>query len=222
MIIAPLVLGGRTLGAISLDAFRRNAFTETDLKLLVSFADTATTAIQNAQLYTEVQKQAITDPLTGIYNRRGFYELGRREVERAHRFGRPLTALMIDIDLFKQVNDTYGHLIGDQVLAGVASRIEHELRQVDLPGRYGGDEFIALLPETDLPSAFQAAERLRKSINQGIYQTENEPVQITASIGLAELQEPGDTLETLIERADQALYMAKQSGRNRTIQEMIE
>lgn len=216
MIIAPLVLGGRTLGAISLDAYRRNAFTEEDLQLLVSFAATATTAIQNAQLYTEVQKQAITDPLTGIYNRRGFFELGRREVERAHRFGRPLTALMIDIDLFKHVNDTQGHQTGDQVLAGVASLIESELRQVDLPGRYGGDEFIALLPETDLGNAFQAAERLRKSITQLVYPTETTPLHVTASIGLAELQAPGETLEALIERADQALYAAKQSGRNRT------
>jgi diguanylate cyclase (GGDEF)-like protein len=219
MIIAPLILSGRTLGAVSLDSYRRNAFTETDLQLLVTFAATATTAIQNALLYTEVQKQAITDPLTGIYNRRGFFELGRREVERAHRFGRPLSAMMIDIDLFKQINDTQGHLIGDQVLAGVASIIEHELRQVDLPGRYGGDEFIALLPETDLDHAFQAAERLRQSLSRGPYQTENQVVRITASIGLAQLEHSGDSLETLIERADQALYAAKQAGRNQTVQE---
>jgi len=219
MIIAPLILGGRTLGAISLDAYRRYAFTEADLQLLVSFAATATTAINNAQLYTEVQRQAITDPLTSLYNRRGFFELGRREVERAHRFSRPLTAMMIDIDLFKKVNDSQGHLIGDQVLAGVASQIIHQLRQVDLPGRYGGDEFIALLPETDLSNAHQAAERLRKAIEQNPYPTENEPVQISVSIGLAELKHTIDTLETLIERADQALYTAKQSGRNRTIME---
>jgi diguanylate cyclase (GGDEF)-like protein len=219
MIIAPLILGGRTLGAISLDAYRRYAFTEGDLQLLVSFAATATTAIQNAQLYSEVQRQAITDPLTGLYNRRGFFELGRREVERANRFARPLTAMMIDIDLFKQVNDTKGHSIGDQVLAGVASQIEHQLRQVDLPGRYGGDEFIALLPETDLFNAYQAAERLRRSIAKVIYPTENEPVRITVSIGIAALKHSSETLETLIERADQALYSAKQAGRNRTIQE---
>lgn len=219
MIIAPLVLGGRTLGAISLDAYRRYAFTERDLDLLVSFAATATTAIQNAQLYSEVQRQAITDPLTGLYNRRGFFELGRREVERAIRFDRPLTAMMIDIDLFKQVNDTKGHLIGDQVLAGVASQIEHQLRQVDLPGRYGGDEFIALLPETDLFNAYQAAERLRRSIARVIYPTETEPVRITVSIGIAALKHTNETLETLIEHADQALYTAKQAGRNRTVQE---
>ena len=219
MIIAPLILGGKTLGAISLDAYRRYAFTDGDLQLLVSFAATATTAIQNAQLYAEVQKQAITDPLTALYNRRGFFELGRREVERAHRFDRPLTAMMIDIDLFKQVNDTQGHLIGDQVLAGVASQIEHQLRQVDLPGRYGGDEFIALLPETDLFNAYQAAERLRRSIAKVHYPTENEPVRVTVSIGIASLKASSDSLETIIERADQALYSAKQSGRNRTMQE---
>jgi diguanylate cyclase (GGDEF)-like protein len=219
MIIAPLILGGRTLGAVSLDAYRRYAFTEGDLQLLVSFAATATTAIQNAQLYTEVQRQAITDPLTGLYNRRGFFELGRREVERAIRFDRPLTAMMIDIDLFKQVNDTKGHLIGDQVLAGVASQIERQLRQVDLPGRYGGDEFIALLPETDLFNAYQAAERLRRSIAKVIYPTENEPVRITVSIGIAALKQASESLETMIERADQALYSAKQAGRNRTVQE---
>ena len=222
MIIAPLILGGRTLGAISLDAYRRYAFTEADLQLLVSFAATATTAIHNAQLYTEVQKQAITDPLTELYNRRGFFELGRREVERANRFNRPLTAMMIDIDLFKQVNDTQGHLIGDQVLAGVASQIEHQLRQVDLPGRYGGDEFIALLPETDLFNAYQAAERLRRNIAQVIFPTENEPVRITVSIGIAGLKHSSESLEALIERADQALYLAKQSGRNRTVQEGVQ
>ncbi len=218
MIIAPMILGGKTLGAISLDSYRRYAFTEGDLQLLVSFAATATTAINNAQLYAEVQKQAITDPLTGLYNRRGFFELGRREVERAHRFNRPLTAMMIDIDLFKQVNDTKGHLVGDQVLAGVAAQIERQLRQVDLPGRYGGDEFVALLPETDLFNAYQAAERLRRSIAKVIYPTESEPVKISVSIGIAALKQTGDTLETLIERADQALYLAKQSGRNRTVQ----
>ncbi|HEC61634.1 MAG TPA: GAF domain-containing protein, partial [bacterium] len=109
-IIAPLLHEDTVLGAISLDSYHRYAFTQADLRLLVSFAATATTAIQNARLHAEVKKQAITDALTGLYNRRGLFELGQREVERAHRFGRSLSALMIDIDLFKQVNDRYGHL----------------------------------------------------------------------------------------------------------------
>ncbi len=215
MIIAPLILGEETLGAISLDAYTRYAFTRSDLHLLVSFAATATAAIQNAQLHSEVQKQAITDALTGLYNRRGFFELGWREVERAHRFRRSLSALILDVDYFKDVNDTHGHLIGDQVLAGIATQFLRDLRQIDLVGRYGGDEFIALLPETDLENACLAGERLRGNVQESIFARGTEPVKITISVGAAALQEDGDTLEAMIERADQALYKAKEGGRNR-------
>jgi diguanylate cyclase (GGDEF)-like protein len=213
-IVSPLMLGQDTLGAISLVSYRRYAFTQTDLRLLTSFADTATTAIQNAQLHAEVQRQAITDTLTGLYNRRGFFELGYREVERARRFKRPLSAMMIDLDMFKQVNDTYGHLIGDKVLMRTAHHCQQELRQIDLLGRYGGDELIALLPETSLDYARQVAERLRHSIAQTILVATPESVKVTFSVGVATLHRE-DELESLIERADRALYTAKQSGRNR-------
>jgi diguanylate cyclase (GGDEF)-like protein len=215
MIIAPLNIGEENLGAISLDAYTRYAFTRSDLHLLVSFAATATTAIQNAQLHSEVQKQAITDALTGLYNRRGFLELGWREVERAHRFERPLSALMLDIDFFKDVNDSHGHLIGDQVLAGIATQFLRDLRQIDLIGRYGGDEFIALLPETDLENACQAGERLRQVVHESIFAKDTQPVRITISVGVAAMHHEGENIESLIERADQALYQAKESGRNR-------
>lgn len=214
-IIAPLSFGDTVLGAISLDSYHRYAFTQTDLQLLVSFAATATTAIQNAQLHAEVQKQAITDALTGLYNRRGLFELGQREVERALRFGRSLSALMIDIDLFKQVNDTHGHLVGDQVLVGTTAQQNEVFRNIDLLGRYGGDEFVALLPETDLPNAVRAAERLREKVAQTIFPTDGESLSVTLSVGIATLNGQGDTLHALIKRADEALYTAKQSGRNR-------
>lgn len=217
MIIAPLIIGEETLGAISLDAYTRYAFTRSDLHLLVSFAATATTAIQNAQLHSEVQKQAITDPLTGLYNRRGFLELGWREVERANRFERPLSALMLDIDYFKDVNDSHGHLTGDQVLAGIATQFLRDLRQIDLIGRYGGDEFIALLPETDLENACQAGERLRQIVVESIFAKGSQPVRITISVGVASLHHGGENIDSLIERADRALYQAKEQGRNRVI-----
>jgi diguanylate cyclase (GGDEF)-like protein len=213
-IIAPLVLGDQALGAISLDSSQREAFTQADLDLLVSFAATATTAIQNSQLHAEVQKQAITDTLTGYYNRRGFNELGRREVERAIRFNRPLSALMLDIDLFKQVNDIHGHLIGDRVLVGMTSRIAQELRQIDLLGRYGGDEFIMLLPETSQENAWHVAERLRTTIAAIPFRMEDKPLKITISIGIAALCDECKTLESLVEKADDALYLAKEKGRN--------
>jgi diguanylate cyclase (GGDEF)-like protein len=216
-IIAPLILGEETLGAISLESYRSYAFSQSDLQLLVSFAATATTALHNAQLHTEVQKQAITDTLTGLYNRRGFFELGRREVERALRFGRPLTALMMDIDYFKNVNDVYGHAVGDKVLVGLAARILQELRQIDLLGRYGGDEFVALLPETDLPSAQSVAERLRKVANAATYLNAKLPVRVTMSVGVASLSAECKDLNSLLQKADQALYEAKHQGRDRVI-----
>lgn len=214
-IIAPLVVGEECLGAISLESDQQAAFTEADLSLLVSFAATATTAIQNAQLHAEVQKQAITDTLTGFYNRRGFIELGRREVERSLRFGHPLSALMLDIDLFKQINDLYGHLTGDRILVGMTSRCAQELRQIDLLGRYGGDEFIVLLPETSLENACLVAERLRASIARIPFSANGKPLYITISVGVASLRDDCKTLESLMERADQALYQAKENGRNR-------
>jgi diguanylate cyclase (GGDEF)-like protein len=216
-IIAPLLLGDDVLGAISLESYRPHAFTQADLQLLVSFAATATTAINNAQLHGEVQKQAITDTLTGLYNRRGFFELGRREVERALRFGRPLTAIMLDIDFFKNINDLYGHLVGDRVLIGLASRLLLELRQIDLVGRYGGDEFVALLPETDLANAMSVAERLRKVASSVIIPSPTGPVTISLSAGIASLDPESKDLNSLINRADQALYEAKRGGRDQVV-----
>ncbi len=214
MIIAPLILGDQNLGAISLDAHTRYAFSHSDLNLLVSFATTATAAIQNAQLHTEVQKQAITDPLTGLYNRRGFFELGRREVERARRFDRSLTVMIIDIDLFKDINDKHGHLFGDTVISGIASQFLRDLRQIDLIGRYGGDEFIILLPETDLENAYQVGERLRNNIIGSPYFKDSKPVHITISVGAASRKPQDESLDVIIDRADQALYQAKEGGRN--------
>ena len=216
-IIAPLALGEQALGAIALEAPHPEAFTEADLALLVSFAATATSAIHAAQLHAEVQQQAITDTLTGFYNRRGFSELGRREVERSARFGHHLSALMLDIDMFKQINDIYGHLTGDRVLVGLTRRCAQELRQIDLLGRYGGDEFIVLLPETGIEKACLVAERLRTTIAALPFSANGNPLHITISVGVACMQDGCKTLEGLMERADGALYQAKENGRNQVV-----
>jgi len=216
-IIAPLALGEQALGAIALEAPHLEAFTQADLALLVSFAATATSAIQSAQLHAEVQKQAITDTLTGFYNRRGFTELGRREVERTLRFGHSLSAMMLDIDMFKQINDIHGHLTGDRVLMGVTHRCAQELRQIDLLGRYGGDEFVVLLPETSVENACRVAERLRTTIATIPFTANGKPLHITISVGVACMQDGCKTLEDLMDRADGALYQAKENGRNRVV-----
>jgi len=127
---------------------------------------------------------------------------------------RELSVLMLDIDNFKEINDTYGHLTGDRVLTSLASFLRRELRQIDLLGRYGGDEFIALLPETDLVSAKQVGERLRMNITKTVLVSDPNPIQITISVGVATLGDQNDDLKKLIQRADQALYHAKESGRN--------
>jgi diguanylate cyclase (GGDEF)-like protein len=217
LIVAPLHTEERVFGAIVLGASYASAFNNDDLQLLVSFAVTATTALQNAQLHAAVQQQAVTDPLTGIYNRRGFFELAEHEIIRAQRFQRPLSLILMDVDLLKGINDHYGHLMGDRVLSSISAGCSSELRQVDIIARYGGDEFIAMLPETGLTEAIMVADRLRKRASNITLTAENgETIRITLSAGVADLL-PGDTLKTLIERADQALYRAKQSGKNQII-----
>jgi eukaryotic-like serine/threonine-protein kinase len=214
-IIAPLVLSDHVLGALSLESSTRSAFTENDLRLIVSFAATATAAIRNAQLHAEVQKQAITDSLLNIYNRRGFYELGHREIERAHRFERPLVAIMMDVDHFKRVNDDYGHTTGDQVLQAIAARLNNNIRKVDILGRYGGDEFSVLLPEIDLFGATNVAGRLRQSISDLPITVGADQITVTISLGVAKLSAEINDLNNLLQRADNAMYAAKQAGRNR-------
>lgn len=215
IIVAPLLVGEHVLGAIALDSPKVGAFGETDLRLLVSFATTTTTAIQNATLHSEVQKQAITDTLTGLYNRRGFFELSQREIDRVRRFGHPLSAIMLDIDHFKLVNDTYTHAVGDEVLQLLAERLRNSLREVDILGRYGGEEFVILLPETDLFGACTIAERLRKSVEETGLTTSTGPISITVSLGVTRATPSTTDLSELINQADIALYSAKQAGRNR-------
>lgn len=170
-------------------------------------------ALENA--LQEVQRLAITDSLTSLYNRRHFSKVGEDEIQRTCRYGRSLSAIMMDIDNFKRVNDTFGHKVGDQILQGVAGSCRQELRSVDVLGRYGGDEFVILLPENDRVAAGKVAERLRKTIADIQINTAKGPVKITASLGVASVDCDKPSLETLLNRADKALYVAKKRGGNR-------
>jgi diguanylate cyclase (GGDEF)-like protein len=216
MILAPLILASQMLGVVALSSSVYGAFKESDLRLLDSFAATTTTAIQNAQLHSEVQKLAITDALTHLYNRRGFSELAQREIERARRFQRPVSAIMLDLDNFKLVNDTFGHSVGDKVLQVLAERMHQSLREVDIISRHGGDEFVVLLPETDLFAACSVAERIRQNLSEPMEIENAGPLSITASLGVARgLTASTQDITSLLERADSALYSAKHNGRNR-------
>jgi diguanylate cyclase (GGDEF)-like protein len=213
-IVAPLMNEDVTVGAISLYSQRKDAFDDGDLRLLESFASMAASAIHNAQLHAEVQRISITDPLTGVFNRRGLIEFGLHEVERTKRFHRRFSAIMFDIDRFKRVNDTYGHVQGDRVLASLAGVSSATLRDADLLGRFGGEEFVALLPETGIEGAGDVAERLRKRVEEMRVSSREGDISITISLGVVEMTPQIKSLDELLTLADYALYRAKEAGRN--------
>ncbi|MDP3046905.1 MAG: GGDEF domain-containing protein [Chloroflexota bacterium] len=187
--------------------------------LLAASGLAAAIALENARLYAEVQQLAVVNELTGLYNRRGLVQFGEREFTRSARFARPLSALMIDLDHFKTVNDTYGHAAGDRVLRQVADCLRSKARSVDILARYGGEELLLLLPEADLAQATQVAERLRLVIERTSVLVDGEQVRVTASAGVAALTSDTPDLASLIARADSAVYQAKQAGRNRVSSE---
>ncbi len=209
----PLIVQDKIIGLLSIDSSELNDFTEEDAALALAFANQVSVALENTRLFSEAQTQAITDSLTGIYNRRGLFQVGDFEITRARRIGRPFSTLLLDIDHFKRVNDHYGHALGDQALRILAERCRMGSRNVDIVGRYGGEEFVLLLTETHLEAAYMVAERLRRSIMDTPFQTDAGPLRVTISIGVAEASND-ETLKELIQRADIALYEAKNQGRN--------
>jgi diguanylate cyclase (GGDEF)-like protein len=173
------------------------------------------TTLELRRANEELTRIATTDPLTGVYNRRHFFDMGERELARARRYGHPVTALMLDIDHFKLVNDTYGHDIGDQAIIATAEAALHTFRAEDVFGRIGGEEFAGLLPETDTQSAITVAERLRLAIAGLRIPTLKGDLTFTASVGLAPLLSEDQSCAAALKRADDALYRAKNAGRNR-------
>ncbi len=177
---------------------------------------THTDITERKLLEEELLRQAHVDYLTGVYNRRHFMERAEHELSRAHRYGKPLSMLMLDIDHFKQINDRYGHKVGDTVIKAVADLSHATFRDVDILGRLGGEEFAVLLPETNPAAALDAAERLRETIaNARIPLTEGLPVTFSVSIGVSSMGSAEDNIDVLLNRADKALYEAKDGGRNR-------
>lgn len=170
---------------------------------------------ENLRLVEELHHRASTDSLTGLQSRRRFFELADREFYLAQRYERPLAAMMVDVDHFKTINDSFGHAAGDTVLQTVASRCAEGLRAGDLIGRYGGDEMVILLPDTDIDAAMNVAARIRGDGDGLVIHTDHGPVRVTLSMGVASSRDCED-LPQLLHRADIALYEAKQAGRNTT------
>jgi len=211
----PLISFGQVLGILVLDSSRRGAFSENDIQTLESVADICSTAIQNAHYVERVKQLAYLDGLTGIFNRRFFEVRILEEIERAHRHKTGMAVIMADIDQFKQLNDDFGHLLGDEVLRQISSLFQQQLRKIDVVCRYGGEEFALLLSQTGPQHAVAVAEKLRRAVEgwqfPGVART------ITISSGVAVFPDQGITRDELISAADNALYAAKQAGRNRTV-----
>lgn len=211
----PIKIKGHVAGFLSVENVNPGFYTRDHIDKLESFVDLAATAIENAHLQQETQKMAISDELTALYNRRGLMDIGRREIDRARRFNHPLSVAIMDIDNFKSINDRYGHIAGDQILNQVADSCRASFREIDIIGRYGGDEIVVLLIENDLNQAYQIANRFRETIANRVFKTDVGNLTTTVSIGVAELTKNTEDLTALIDTADRALYMAKEAGRNR-------
>ncbi len=214
--IAIALLGqGSPLGAFAVINKRIGSPSAEDEDFLMTFALHASTAIERLRLYEETKRLAVADGLTGLYNHREFQKQLQGEIDRAKRYNREFSLLLLDIDHFKKFNDTFGHLMGDAILRDMAVIIRGQIRSVDFPARYGGEEFAIILPETPGEGAFLVAERTRQRIYEHIFKTkEANRAILSASIGISTFPRDADTREELIDTADQAMYFAKAAGRN--------
>jgi diguanylate cyclase (GGDEF)-like protein len=211
-LVAPLICSAQLWGVLSFSGRAPTAHTEVGLPLDEIFAFVAR-SLAHARAFEQARLEARVDSLTGLYNQRWMMEVLEKEIRRAQRFGTPLSVLMLDLDGLKAVNDRAGHAAGDCLLRHVASRIGAVLRQFDGAARVGGDEFIVMLPSTNLKGAQQVARRLLQSIRDDVAYFADHPLPITASAGAAEWC-AGRDAKQLIEMADQAMYTARGQGRN--------
>jgi len=216
LISTPLIVGERTLGILRVDSAATHQFTTDDLRFLRTIADLTSIAIENAQLYERLETMAIKDGLTGLYLRRHMMQRLGEEISRELRRGRELSFLMIDLDRFKQYNDTFGHMAGDIVLRTVAQLLEEHFNDPgELVCRYGGEEFCVLLPDCPKSKAVQLANELRKKIEAREIILRRQRTHVTVSMGIAAYPKDAQGRDDLIFKADEAMYQAKETGRNK-------
>src|SRR5882672_1662632 len=214
LLAVPIQTKEAVLGVFVSVASEAQVFTDEDINTAMALADFTAIALENAALFAELQRSAITDSLTGVYNTRFFHEVLARETSRADRYTTPLSLLMLDVDSFKIVNDTFGHVVGNKVLTQVAKNLEHTVRNTDFVFRCGGDEFGVVLPGTNLEGAMRAAEKVLQKVEAAnILQSLGYTGPVTVSIGCSEYHR-GSHFETLVAEADQALYASKRSSKN--------
>ncbi|MBX7149027.1 diguanylate cyclase [bacterium] len=214
----PLMVRDEVIGVLNVGDPQTKAFTETDIKLFRSLANQIGMAYDRAMLYMKTRELSVKDELTGLYNRRYFQNMLEMEWKKASRFSRPLSLLMIDVDFFKQYNDSYGHLSGDAVLQYIAEVLESNVREVDTVARFGGEEFVILLEDTNFENSLHVAENLKDLVQNNsafFLKQRGQNKNLTISIGVSSFPERATTEEELLLFADRALYRAKGLGRNR-------
>jgi diguanylate cyclase (GGDEF)-like protein len=216
MVIFPIISKEKLLGLLTI--FGRERL-KIELDAIQPIVDHLAIALENAILYEETERLAIMDELTGLYNRRYFFSSLESEIIRAQRYGYPVSLLFLDLDFFKRYNDRYGHTVGDQLLRELGGILRKEIRTVDIPTRYGGEEFAVILPMTQKAGAISVAERIRKRVMGNPFCTGLIPsgTHITISIGVSSFPEDAKDADTLIRKADNALYKAKELGRNKVV-----
>jgi diguanylate cyclase (GGDEF)-like protein len=220
LICVPLRIDQRKIGVINLTDKTGDGFDDNDLRLVESVASHASVALDRTDYYKmseDLRKISITDSLTDLYNRRFFQDRINEEIERSRRHGLPVSLIMLDIDNFKQYNDTYGHLAGDEALRLTAATIKNSVRNIDRVARYGGEEFAVILPMTEITAARDIAERIRSGVAGRYFPDDalRATVKLTASLGIASFPQHAENLFDLVGNADKALYIAKVNGKNR-------
>lgn len=215
LVCVPLRGKEGTLGVLEWINPYDDAFAESDLPLLAALADFAAIALENARTFENIQQLVITDDLTGLYNARYMHRLIDYEIERAQRYHSPVSLVFIDIDRFKQVNDSHGHMVGSRLLSQFGRFLHDKLRKVDHAARYGGDEFVLILPETDKAGALIVCNHLRDQMRLHPFSAEDgTPLHMTASFGIASLPEDARDKNDLLRLADRMMYEVKESSRD--------
>ena len=215
ILVVPIQSQGTILGTLTaINTPAEPDFSAADMELLMTLGNQAAVAIERATLLHKLEHRAAIDGLTQLLNRRAWFEQSERIMAMADRHGWPLSVVMLDVDYFKRINDTYGHAAGDKVLQTLGQTLQHVVRRSELVGRYGGEEFVILLPETDGPTALRMAERIRRTIAALRIDVGEQQLAITISLGVATTERPTLDLTSLADHADHALYAAKHAGRN--------
>jgi diguanylate cyclase (GGDEF)-like protein len=216
----PLTLSAKGSGGILLESFKVHQYTSDDMETLSLFGNNLAEILNRLTIYQSMKDLAMIDGLTNILNHRAFKERLQVEIERSRRYKSSLTLLILDLDKFKRINDTYGHLQGDYVLKKTANLIRGSVRTVDTVARYGGEEFAVILINADKKNCLNTANRICKNIHSYLFKKENMSEHMTISIGMSEYPADGDDLQSLVSSADMAMYRAKRAGGNRV--EMFE